>query len=85
MNITLPMTPMSTMTTEFERRIRDQVVAALRSTGYVQLPDLEIRVVGNDVHLTGRLPSYYLKQKAHYAVLNVPGVAAIIDDIDVVS
>lgn len=73
------------MITEFECRIGNDAVAALRSTGYAELPHLRIRVVGRDVHLMGRLPSYYLKQKAHCAVLSVPGVASIIDDINVVS
>lgn len=69
--------------TDFEGRIAHDVVMALRSTGYAQLPELEIRVDGHDVFIKGRLPSYYLKQKAHYAVLAVPGVHTIIDDIDI--
>ena len=81
----LLMPPVSTMMNEFESQIRNQILATLRSTGYVELPHLEIQIVGHAVHLRGRLPSYYLKQKAHHAVLSVPGVAGIIDDIDVVS
>ena len=85
MHVTLQMTLMPRMTSELERRIHDQVMSALRSSGYVQHRDLEIQVVGHNVHLTGRLSNYYLKQQAHYAVLNVPGVAAVFDDVDVVS
>lgn len=70
--------------TQFESRIADEVMFALRQTGYAQIPDLEIRVDGHNVFLKGRLPSYYLKQKAHHAVLAVPGVHTIIDEIDIV-
>lgn len=70
--------------TQFESQIADEVMFALRQTGYAQIPDLEIRVDGHNVFLKGRLPSYYLKQKAHRAVLAVPGVHTIIDEIDIV-
>lgn len=76
--------PVPPAATDFESRIAEDVIMALRNTGYAQLPELEIRVDGHDVFLKGRLPSYYLKQKAHYAVLAVPGVHTIVDEIDVV-
>ncbi|MDB5336379.1 MAG: hypothetical protein JWN70_1998 [Planctomycetaceae bacterium] len=81
-NQVLPSAP--TDATKFESRIADEVLMALRNTGYAQLPDLDIRVDGQDVFLKGRLPSYYLKQKAHFAALAVPGVRTIVDQIDIV-
>lgn len=78
----LPSVPVAA--NEFESRITNEVIKALRNTGYTHLPGLEIRVDGHDVFLKGRLPSYYLKQKAHHAVLAVPGVHTVADDIDVV-
>lgn len=82
---TLSLPSVSTMTNDFESQIQKEVFATLRRTGYVELPHLEIHVVGDAVHLKGRVPSYYLKQKAHFAVLSVTGVARIIDEIDVVA
>lgn len=69
---------------DFESDLADKVANALRSTGYVQLHNLNVRVDDRDIHLHGRLPSYYLKQVAHYAVLRVPGVNTLVDDIDIV-
>lgn len=67
-----------------ERLIVEGVVVALRSTGYLQLLDLDVRVSGHVVYLQGRLSSYYLKQKALQVVKEVPDVCSITDDIDVV-
>lgn len=76
--------PEQLVATQFENRIADEVLMALRHSGYAQLPELEIRIDGQNVFLRGRLPSYYLKQQAHHAVLKVPGVQRIIDEIDIV-
>ena len=40
---------------------------------------------GNDLFLTGRLPTFYLKQIVQEAVRHVPGVHYIYNQIDVVS
>lgn len=62
-------------------QIADKVGLAMRNTGYRQLQTLNVRVDGGEVCLQGCLPSYYLKQIAQHAVLAVPGVRAIVDDI----
>lgn len=67
------------------RSLEDDVVGALHGTGYHQLHQLRVRVDSGKVHLSGPLPSYYLKQRAHHAVLGVPGVVAIVDEIDIVN
>jgi len=68
---------------EVESDLADKVADALRNTGYVQLSDLNVRVDRYDIHLQGHLPSYYLKQVAHYVVLRVPGVQMLVDDIQI--
>lgn len=40
---------------------------------------------GPDLYLTGRLPSFYLKQLVQEAVRHVPGVKNVINEIDVVN
>lgn len=67
----------------FEDALIEAVTAALQKTGYYQLCQLLVAVDGHEVTLQGRLPSYYLKQIAHHAVANVPGVNIILDRIDV--
>ena len=69
----------------FEDPLTEAITGALRDTGYHQLLGLQVRVDGHEVILRGRLPTYYLKQIAHQAVSQVPGVNVILDNIDVVS
>jgi osmotically-inducible protein OsmY len=40
---------------------------------------------GRNLFLTGRLPSFYLKQLVQEAVRHVPGVQSVYNQIDVVS
>jgi osmotically-inducible protein OsmY len=40
---------------------------------------------GRNLFLTGRLPTFYLKQMVQEAVRHVPGVHSIVNQIDVVS
>jgi len=57
----------------------------LRATGYLPLRDLEIFAAEGFVTLRGRVPSYYLKQVAQAAVLALPGVDAVRNELDVFS
>jgi osmotically-inducible protein OsmY len=46
---------------------------------------IEVSVMGRLVILRGRVPSYYMKQLAQAAVLDVPGVHELRNDVQVVS
>lgn len=65
----------------FANEIATEVLAALRSTGYRELYELEVRIDGHDVFLRGRVPSYFMKQKAEYLVARLHGVQQVISDI----
>lgn len=69
--------------TRNENQIAQDILLALRNTGYGQLGNVDIAVHGNHVRLQGKLPSYYLKQRAHHAALQVPGVQTLDDEIAV--
>jgi CheY-like chemotaxis protein len=60
-----------------------RVDRALRATGYGRLREIEVRVQARLVVLTGRVPSYHLKQVAQTTALTVPGVQAVRNDLDV--
>lgn len=67
----------------FEDVLVDDIMSALRSTGYLELFDLDVVVDGHDVLLRGRVPSYYIKQKAEFMIRSMPGVATLHSDIEV--
>ncbi|MEX2309997.1 MAG: BON domain-containing protein [Pirellulales bacterium] len=46
---------------------------------------VNIKHEGRNLYLTGRLPTFYLKQLVQEAVRHVPGVDFIYNEIDVVS
>lgn len=58
---------------------------AFHATGYSALRDLSIQVEGGLVTLRGTVPSYYMKQKAQSEALQVPGVSAVRNEMDVVA
>jgi osmotically-inducible protein OsmY len=47
--------------------------------------DVKIEQQGRSLMLTGRLPTFYLKQLVQEAVRHVPGVQHVYNQIDVVS
>jgi len=59
-----------------------QVIEALRATGYVPLRDLGVMASQGTGVLCGRVPSYYLKQLAQSALLSVPGIDQVRNEID---
>lgn len=47
--------------------------------------DVRIKHEGRNLYLSGRLPTFYLKQLVQEAVRHVPGVDFVYNEIDVVS
>jgi hypothetical protein len=50
-----------------------------------RISDLQIENRGRTLFLTGRLPTFYLKQLVQEAVLHLPGVLHVRNEIDVVN
>ncbi len=67
------------------RRLSEQIIQVLGATGYLPLRDLDIFAAEGFVILRGRVPSYYLKQVAQAAVLRLPGVDEVRNELDVIS
>lgn len=64
--------------------IVNQIEQALRKTGYLSFRNLHVRVVGTVAILRGRVPSYYLKQKALTVTFTIVGIDNVQNDLDVV-
>ncbi len=64
-------------------RLAQSIEQALRSTGYLPLRAIQVVVCDRLVLLQGYVPSYYLKQMAQIAALNVTGVEQLRDDLEV--
>lgn len=61
-----------------------QIRQALARTGYGQLRRIRVTATpGGRVRLEGRVSSFYLKQVAQTAVLAVPGVKRVENDLQV--
>lgn len=61
---------------ELTRRIRNSLTSKRRELGC-----LKVRVDGGTVYLTGRLPSFHVRQIALVVAQHVAGVHNIVDDI----
>ncbi|MCY2962582.1 MAG: BON domain-containing protein [Planctomycetota bacterium] len=59
------------------------VAQALRRTGVFELQSLEPEISGHDVILRGSVGSYYLKQRAQAAVMELPGVNRVRNELTV--
>jgi osmotically-inducible protein OsmY len=68
-----------------DRRLLGQITQILRATGYVPLRHLDVVAADGFVILKGRVPSYYLKQLAQTAVLELPGVDEVRNELDVIT
>ena len=66
-----------------DRHLADCVERALRATGYGALRDIAVSVHARAIILDGWVPSYHLKQVAQAAVLSVPGVDRVFNDLRV--
>lgn len=64
-------------------QLAGRVERALNAAGYMPLRKIEVFVQARMVTLTGRVPSYYLKQVAQTAALGVPGIHQLQNDLDV--
>jgi osmotically-inducible protein OsmY len=67
------------------RSIADAASDALLRSSYARLRLLGVSAEGSTVVLAGTVPSYYLKQLAQEAVLGLPGVGAVRNEIHVAS
>jgi osmotically-inducible protein OsmY len=63
--------------------LAERVGRVLNATGYSPLRAIEVSIHSQLVILRGRVPSYYMKQLAQAAVLDVPGVRALRNDVQV--
>ena len=54
---------------ELESRLRNRILAALRTAGYPELWSVRCHVSEGAVVLRGVLPSYHLKQLAQHTIL----------------
>ncbi|MGE5195312.1 MAG: BON domain-containing protein [Deltaproteobacteria bacterium] len=65
--------------------LMEAIGQSLRSTGYPALRNLGISVIGGDVVLTGRVPTYHQKQLAQATVQQFLQVRGIANSIEVIS
>lgn len=70
-----------TAQTREERHLVERVQCALAAAGYGPLRGLDITAHVRLVTLEGRVPSYYLKQRAQVAVLAVSGVDRVRNEL----
>ena len=63
--------------------IQTAIQEALRLAGYGELRCVEVECDGDAVTLSGRVPTYYLKQLAQNVILNVPGVEHVRNELHV--
>ena len=63
--------------------VQTAIHEAFRLTGYGELRLLEVRFDGDVVTISGRVPTYYLKQLAQNIASNVPGSGRICNELRV--
>lgn len=69
--------------TKCDDHLRITALAALRSAGYGPLTHLGCEVTGGVAHISGTVPSYYLKQKAQAALLAVGDIKCVDNMVEV--
>jgi hypothetical protein len=62
---------------DFQRQLLDGVLQALDSSGRRALRRVDIRVDERTITLSGRVPSFFLKQMAQHVTASVDGVSAV--------
>lgn len=67
-----------------EVHVADRIDHALRATGYRSLCGVSISERNGSVTLSGRVPSYYLKQIAQSVAKGAPGVRDVRNDLEVI-
>ncbi len=63
--------------------VRAAVAASLRSSGYLLLRDLHCEVADGVVTISGRVPSFHLKQVAQSVLMKVEAVRAVNNRVEV--
>lgn len=66
-----------------DEELATNVVEVLRTTGYRELFELDVRVDGHNIFLRGYVPSYFMKQKAEHLVASIHRDAQVISQIAV--
>lgn len=66
-----------------EERTFEAANRALRSTGRWPLCNVDVHVIDDSVVLSGRVPTYHLKQLAQAIVLSLEGVRTVQNELDV--
>lgn len=85
MSLTLEAPATSKSTTHSDSRLAKDVVTALRNTGYPEIYKLNVYVNDREIQLRGRVSSYYFRQKAERAVLEISGGVKVNSDIVIAS
>lgn len=62
-------------------RLRQEVTAALRNSGYPMLRYIHIATEGSAVILQGKVPNFHMKQLAQAVVIQTKGVGLIRNDL----
>ena len=63
--------------------LADDACRALAATGYTWLRRVVVTTAGGNVVLSGTVPSYYFKRLAQVAVMAVPGVEGVRNELAV--
>lgn len=69
--------------TRYERQLRNAAVAALMASKYAPLRGLRCSVSEGVVEISGTVSTYYLKQLAQVAVMELEGVKSVRNLVDV--
>ncbi|MCX7423326.1 MAG: BON domain-containing protein [Planctomycetia bacterium] len=68
---------------EDAREIESAIQDALILTGYGELRNLQVKFCAEAVTISGRVPTYYLKQLAQCVAQDVPGIGRVHNEIHV--
>lgn len=65
------------------REAEAAIQSALSQTGYGELRRLQVECSPDAVTISGRVPTYYLKQLAQSVIQDVPGISRVRNEIHV--
>jgi len=71
--------------TDVSESLRSAVLAGLQSSGYHALQNIECKVHGGSVFLSGVVPTFFLKQMAQAVALRVDHVLEVVNRVEVAS
>lgn len=61
----------------YDRQLREAALAAISNSKYAALRQLSCTVAEGVVEITGTVPSFYLKQLAQAAIMQLDGVGTV--------